>query len=218
MQALDVDANEHTMALTFGAFLCFFLLFPTITKTALRTRFSYRDWWVYLRQHIFWFDIQQGVWVCDEHVIECLFCKQYRLPCNTFQGLLCQILPFLPSQGDGDPVRLPIEPTRALSFALLRLAHNDLTFHIADTLSIGESIAKKYCNIIVDILATKLRSKYIAVPSGERLHNIIVDFQNVTLLPNVCGAINSQKTNHGAHTGPILLSTSLPLRSLAGHM
>ncbi|MCO5554685.1 hypothetical protein L7F22_008218 [Adiantum nelumboides] len=104
--------------------------------------------------------------------------------------LLCLIIPHWPTDGDGDKVRPPIEPERALSYTLLRLAHNESTFHNGNTFGIGESTVRKYCHIIVDILATKLCSQFISIPSGERLRNIIADFQTLNLFSNVCGAID----------------------------
>ncbi|MCO5597746.1 hypothetical protein L7F22_051827 [Adiantum nelumboides] len=119
-----------------------------------------------------------------------IFRKRYRLPFEIFNQLSQKLLPFWPCEGDGQNVRDPIEPERALSCTLLCLAHNESTFHIANTFGIGESTVRKYCNIIVELLVTKLRPHYISIPSGEKLHNIIADFQTLTLLPNVCGAID----------------------------
>ncbi|MCO5548531.1 hypothetical protein L7F22_001991 [Adiantum nelumboides] len=132
----------------------------------------------------------QGVWVCNIDVRDDIFHKRYRLPFEVFNQLLQKLLPFWPCEGDGQKVQDPVKPERALSCTLLRLVHNESTFHIADTFGIGELTMRKYCNIIVEILATKLRPHYISIPFGEKLHNIIADFQTLTLLPNVCGAIN----------------------------
>jgi len=47
-------------------------------------------------------------------------------------------------------------------------------------------------DIVCDILTNedKLFSKYISIPSGDYLLGIISDFESLTQLPNICGAID----------------------------
>ncbi|MCO5612973.1 hypothetical protein L7F22_067246 [Adiantum nelumboides] len=121
---------------------------------------------------------------------DAIYRQRFRVPYNTFKRLLDLIIPYWPIDGEGDKVGNPVESARAFSCTLLRLAQNDFIFHVADTFGMGESIVRKYCHIIVDILATKLRSQFITFRSGKRLRTIIADFQTLTLFPNVCGAID----------------------------
>ncbi|KAI5070934.1 hypothetical protein GOP47_0013185 [Adiantum capillus-veneris] len=150
-----------------------------------------REWWVFPHQHAFWSQVQRQVWLREDDYTDDLFMKRYRMPQPVFQILLQAIVPFLSSTDRDNFVCPPIDPEQALSFTFLRLAHNDSTTHISDTFGVGgESIVRKYCNIVVEILATRLRPQYVVVPFGERLDHIIADFLAITMLPNVCGAID----------------------------
>ena len=61
-----------------------------------------------------------------------------------------------------------------------------------DRFKVGASTIRKYVDIICDIFINKekLFSHYIAIPSEDHLQGIINDFEKLTSLPNICGAID----------------------------
>ena len=79
-----------------------------------------------------------------------------------------------------------------MACVIYRLAHGHSPEHIADRFKVGASTIRKYVDIVCNILTDreKLFSQYIAIPSGDRLYMIINDFEELTGLPNICGAID----------------------------
>ncbi|KAI5056099.1 hypothetical protein GOP47_0029620 [Adiantum capillus-veneris] len=156
-------------------FIFLFMSSSAIFHEHLEALAGIREWWVFPRQHAFWSQVQRQVWLREEDYTDDLFMKRYRMPEPVFQILLQAILPFLPSTNRDNFVRPPIDPEQALSFTLLRLAHNDSTTHISDTFGVGESTVRKYCNIVVEILATRLapRSARRERILGQRMRNIL---------------------------------------------
>jgi hypothetical protein len=54
---------------------------------------------------------------------------------------------------------------------------------------VGASIIKKYVDIVCDVLINKdkMINKYIGIPLNQRLKDIIVHFENLTNILNICG-------------------------------
>ena len=79
-----------------------------------------------------------------------------------------------------------------MACVIYRLAHEHSPEHIADSFKVGASTIRKYVEIVCDILTDreKLFSHYIVIPSGDHLHRIINDFEELTGLLNICGAID----------------------------
>jgi hypothetical protein len=63
---------------------------------------------------------------------------------------------------------------------------------MADRFNVGASTSRKYVAIVYDVLIDKdkLFNKYINIPLGQCLKNIIVHFEHLTGLPNICGVID----------------------------
>eukprot|EP01018_Ginkgo_biloba_P023651 Gb_13946 [translate_table: standard] len=106
---------------------------------------------------------------------------------DLFQSLLSEIQPFLPSTNRMEFVREPIQPEKALSCVLHRLAHGTSSHVIVELYCIGESIVRKYTDIIIDIIIQTMQKKYIKIPQDT---NFMSDFQTITLLPTICGVID----------------------------
>lgn len=97
----------------------------------------------------------------------------------------------LPSSHTQAHVRPPLEAKKFLSFFLHRLAHGTSTHMLSQLYRVGESTIRKYCHMLVaNLICTHLLPKCIQIPTEERLIEIASDFQTLTLLPNVCGAID----------------------------
>jgi hypothetical protein len=56
---------------------------------------------------------------------------------------------------------------------------------------VGVSTIRKYVDIVCDVLIDKdnLFNKYISIHLGQSLKDIIVHFENLTSIPNICGTI-----------------------------
>jgi len=61
-----------------------------------------------------------------------------------------------------------------------------------DRFDVGTSIVCKYVDIMCDVLCNKdkLFDMYIKIPIRDHLLHIIQQFEDLTGLPNICGAIN----------------------------
>jgi hypothetical protein len=57
---------------------------------------------------------------------------------------------------------------------------------------VGASTIKKYVDVVYDVLIDKdkLSNKYITIPLGQCLKDIIAHFEHLTGIPNICGVID----------------------------
>jgi hypothetical protein len=57
---------------------------------------------------------------------------------------------------------------------------------------VGALTIKKYVDIVYDVLIDKdkLFNKYINIPSGQCLKDIIAHFEHLKGIPNICGVID----------------------------
>ncbi len=60
---------------------------------------------------------------------------------------------------------------------------------MSNKFDVGKSIVRKYVNIVL-CNKDKLFDKYIKTSTKDRLLNIIQQFEDLTRLPNICGAID----------------------------
>ncbi len=74
---------------------------------------------------------------------------------------------------------------------LCRFAHGLSPKHMSDKFDVGSSTIHKYVDIMCDVLCNKdkLLDKYIKTPTRDHLLHIIQQFEDLTRLPNLCGAI-----------------------------
>eukprot|EP01018_Ginkgo_biloba_P036310 Gb_14023 [translate_table: standard] len=112
------------------------------------------------------------------------------MPFDLFQSLLSEIQPFLPSTNRMEFVRELIQPKKALSCVLHRLAHGTSSYVIIELYCMGESTMRKYTDISIDIIIQTMQKRYIKIPSGYQLYKIMYDFQTIILLRTICGAID----------------------------
>ena len=149
------------------------------------------NFWVEPRQAIHWNYVERVVWRASDEMHERKCKKFYRMSYPTFKNLLQLLTPFLRSEYVNQ-VRPQLEIKKIVAFLIYRLAHGHSLNHMADRFKVGASTIRKYVDIVCDILTNreKLFSHYIAISSGDRLHRIINDFEKLTNLLNICGAID----------------------------
>ena len=119
------------------------------------------------------------------------FKKFYRMNYLAFNNLLQLLTPFLRS-ACVNQVKPQLEIKKIVACVIYRLAHGHSPEHMADKFKVEASTIRKYVDIVCNILTNreKLFSHYIVIPSGDRLHGIINDFEELISLPNIYGAIN----------------------------
>ena len=81
---------------------------------------------------------------------------------------------------------------KIVACVIYKSAYGHSPEHMTDRFKVEASTIRKYVDIVCDILIDreKLFSHYIAIPSGDRLHRIINDFEELIGLSNICGAID----------------------------
>ncbi|MCO5570877.1 hypothetical protein L7F22_024606 [Adiantum nelumboides] len=89
-------------------------------------------------------------------------------------------------------IKVPIQADQAFGCMLWRLAHGHSTRTLCQLFGMGDSTIRKYTNLIIRALTTHemLVRTHLETPSGRRLAKIIEDFQNITNLLNMCGAVD----------------------------
>ncbi|KAG6543027.1 hypothetical protein Mapa_015523 [Marchantia paleacea] len=146
--------------------------------------------WKIPRQNTYWDMVQERTWSTDERVRDSHWHAQYRMSYRAFQTLLGELSPFI--ERSNNTVRDPIEIDRAVAMVLHRLAFGLPPSTISNLYNVGPSTVTEYTKQITDILASKnkLYSKFVSIPTGTKLANNIAKFQNLTNIPNICGAID----------------------------
>ncbi|CAM6111088.1 unnamed protein product [Calypogeia fissa] len=151
-----------------------------------------RKVWKIPRQSTYWDTMveRQRTWTADEEVRDSHWQAQYRMSYRAFQALIDELRPFI--ERSSNTVRDPIELDRVVAMVLHRLASGLPPSTIANLYNVGPSTVTKYTKQITEILASrdKLYSKFVSIPSGERLTSAIAKFQDMTDIPNICGAID----------------------------
>ena len=119
------------------------------------------------------------------------FKKFYRICYPIFHNLLQLLTSFLRSECINQ-VRPHLEIKRTVACVIYKLAHAHSPKHMADRFKVGASTIRKYVDIICNILTEreKLFGHYIVILSRDRLQRIINDFEKLTNLLNIYGAID----------------------------
>ena len=134
--------------------------------------------------------MQNDVWFIGEAVRDRLWYIEYRMKYSTFCTLCDHLRPFI--QRLVTCFIHPIEVERAVAMVVNKLAYGDTSRRIANLYCIGASTVYEYTLAITKALANKdkLFSRFIQVPTSERLQNVIQGFTNLTSLSNMCGAVD----------------------------
>ncbi|MCO5554366.1 hypothetical protein L7F22_007895 [Adiantum nelumboides] len=151
-----------------------------------------RMWWYYPRQVAFWRAIHSGVWSTSSRKNQATFRMYYRMSHEAFNDLKDLVLPHLPCGEMIEFRRQPVQADLALACVLWRFAHGHSSRTVSQLFGLGDSTIRKYTQLIVGVLCGQdmLSRCQIMVPSGTRLAQIITDFEAITGLCNICGAID----------------------------
>lgn len=155
-------------------------------------RYAPREWWCFPRQKTFWSSIHCRLWSEARLENQNKFLFAYRMSYETFHLLLGIVVPYLPCSSHEPTVRDPISGEQALACVLWRLAQGHSSKTVSVLFGIGESTIRKYTRIICRVLCSEsmFQRVRITVPTGQRLARIMSDFQAITSLPQIVGAID----------------------------
>ncbi|CAL1410069.1 unnamed protein product [Linum trigynum] len=79
----------------------------------------------------------------------------------------------------------------AVSMVLFRLAHGYSAKSLASRYNLEPYLISKITNMVTRLLATKLYPEYVKIPASKRrLNEVTLAFEELTSLPNMCGAID----------------------------
>ncbi|MCO5563220.1 hypothetical protein L7F22_016857 [Adiantum nelumboides] len=155
-------------------------------------RYAPREWWSFPRQMTFYDSIHKGLWSESRLQFQHKFYFAYKMSYESFHILLGLIEPLLPSATSEGFVREPIQAEKALACVLWRLAQGHSSKSEAEFYGLGESTIRKYVLIICRILShNAFFQRYgICVSEGERLTKTMEDYEAITGLPQIAGAID----------------------------
>ena len=140
--------------------------------------------WVLPRPQVSWFDIHYN----DRRIPEENFRQQLRLGRETFDRLLDMLSPRLMRRNTVFRNCLP--PEKVLAIGLYRLAHGNSYVTIGPSFNVGKSTVIEAVEDVVDALFD-IREEYIYFPiTEEEVWATNQTFEDLTLLPNVVGAID----------------------------
>jgi hypothetical protein len=89
-------------------------------------------------------------------------------------------------------VRPQLNIKKIVGIVIYRFAHGSSATYMVNPFNEGASIIKKYVDIICHVLTNKkkLLNKYINIPSSQCFKDIVVCFENLTCILNICGTID----------------------------
>lgn len=150
-----------------------------------------RQCWKLQRPGQEWTHIERGVSSTDSATRDSIWRRKYSMSYACFLYLVEELRPFIQSESQMY-VRAPLEIERAVAMVLYRFAHGLSAREVAEKYNVGASTVGKYTLIVASALAeaNKLYGRYVAIPTGDRIARIISQFQQITNVSNMCGAID----------------------------
>lgn len=150
-----------------------------------------RQCWKLQRPGSEWTRIERGVASIDAATRDSLWRRKYSMSYACFLYVVEELRPFIQSESK-IYVRAPLEIDRAVAMVLYRLAQGLSAREVAEKYNVGASTVGKYTLIVASALAdaNKLYGRYMAIPTGDRMVRIISQFQQMTNVSNMCGAID----------------------------
>ncbi|CAL5333687.1 protein ALP1-like [Camellia sinensis] len=112
--------------------------------------------------------------------------SSYGLSYPVFTTVVDKLKPYIAQSN------LSLPSDYAVAMVLSRLTHGLSSKTLASRYSLEPYLISKITNMVTRLLATKLYPEFIKIPvSRRRLHETTQAFEELTSLPNMCGAIDS---------------------------
>ncbi|BBN11025.1 nuclease HARBI1 [Marchantia polymorpha subsp. ruderalis] len=168
--------------------LLFFTLITVLAHAAALYAETSGDYWSTEQQKTFRSLITEQMKTLDPAIRDTQWRQAYGMSFPLFVMIVDEVKPFLLKQELYGGETMP--PDAAVAMVLYRLSSGHNLRRIASEYKTGSATITKYTDLVTKALATKLYSKYIKIPSGETLAEIITAFKDRTGLQNMCGAID----------------------------
>ncbi|XP_022726600.1 protein ALP1-like [Durio zibethinus] len=125
------------------------------------------------------------IWSLDAPIRDAQWRSLYGLSYSVFTTLVEKLKPFVTASN------LSLPSDYAVAMVLSRLSHGYSAKTIASHSSLDPYLISKITNMVTRLLATKLYPEFIKIPvSRRRLIETTQGFEELTSLPNICGAID----------------------------
>ncbi|KAE8672833.1 putative nucleic acid binding protein [Hibiscus syriacus] len=125
------------------------------------------------------------IWSMDAPTRDAEWRSLYGLSYPVFTTVVEKLKPFIAASN------LSLPSDYAVAMVLSRLCHGYSAKTIASRSSLDPYIVSKITNMVTRLLATKLYPEFIKIPgSRRRLIETTQGFEELTSLPNICGAID----------------------------
>ena len=111
-----------------------------------------------------------------------------RMSKSTFNYICCQLSPYIQKQNTQMRECVPVEQRVALT--LWRLATNADYRSISQLFGLGRSTVCEIFHECCSVIAEKLLPRFVQIPTGEELKEIIEGFESTWGFPQVVGAID----------------------------
>lgn len=127
----------------------------------------------------------ERIWAMEAPLRDAQWRSSYGLSYPVFTTVVNKLKPHIALSN------LSLPSDYAVAMVLSRLAHGLSAATVASRYSLEPYLVSKITNMVTRLLATKLYPEFIKIPVGRRrVHEITLAFQELTSLPNMCGAID----------------------------
>lgn len=127
----------------------------------------------------------EHIWAMEAPLRDAQWRSLYGISYPVFTTIVDKLKPYITQS------QLSLPSDYAVAMVLSRLAHGLSAKTLASRYALEPYLISKITNMVTRLLATKLYPEFIKIPvSRRRLVETIQGFQELTSLPNVCGAID----------------------------
>lgn len=168
--------------------LVFFTLITVLAHAAALFAETSGEYWSSQETTAFRSLITEQMWMLDPAIRDTQWRNTYGLSYPLFSMVVDEVKPFLKGQDSYAGDIMPADA--AVGMVLYRLASGHKLRRIASEYRTKSATITKYTDLVTKALATKLYSKFIQIPTGQALLEIIAAFKEHTGLQNMCGAID----------------------------
>lgn len=127
----------------------------------------------------------EHIWNIEPHLRDAQWRSLYGLSYPVFTTVVEKLKPYIAQSN------LSLPSDYAVAMVLSRLTHGFSAKTLASRYSLDPFLISKITNMVTRLLATKLYREFIKIPAGRRrLVETTQAFEELTSLPNICGAID----------------------------
>ncbi|XP_059647755.1 protein ALP1-like [Cornus florida] len=128
----------------------------------------------------------ERIWAMEAPLRDAQWRSSFGLSYPVFTTVVDKLKPYIAQSN------LSLPSDYAIAMVLSRLTHGHSAKTLASRYSLEPYLISKITNMVTRLLATKLYPEFIKIPvSRRRLHDTTHAFQELTSLPNICGAIDT---------------------------